>query len=87
MFSYANRTLYFADSTSALQFRKMLSPKVILDFKERRKFNDAHRSFIEPIINYLYGKFLEQNQQPMGMLSYDEVTAFIIAYHKKFGTI
>ncbi len=87
LFLYANRSLYIADSSTALQFRKMLSPKVILDFKERRKFNDAHRSFIEPIISYLYGKFLEQNQQPMGILSYDEVTAFIIAYHKKFGTI
>jgi hypothetical protein len=87
LFSYANRSLYIADSTTALQCRKMLSPKVIVDFRERRKFNDAHRSFIEPIISYLYGKFLEQNQQPMGMLSYDEVTAFIIAYHKKFGTI
>jgi hypothetical protein len=87
LFTYSNRTLYFADSASALECRKKLLPEVISDFKERRRFNNAHRSFIEPIISYLYGKFLEQNQQPMGILSYDEVTGFIIAYYKKFGGI
>jgi Protein of unknown function (DUF3810) len=87
LFTYSNRTLYFADSASALECRKKLLPEVVSDFKERRRFNDAHRSFIEPIISYLYGKFLEQNQQPMGILSYDEVTAFIIAHYKKFGNI
>jgi hypothetical protein len=87
LFTYANRTLYIADSTSALQCRKKLLPEVIADYKERRKFYEAHRSFAEPIVRYIYGKFLEQNQQPMGILSYDEVTSFIIAYYKKFGII
>ncbi len=87
LFTYANRTLYIADSASSLFYRKLLTPEVIKDFKEKRKFYAAHTSFIEPAIRYLYGKFLEQNQQPMGILSYDEVTAFIIAYHKKYKEI
>ena len=87
LFSYANRSLYFADSTSALQYRKLLLPAVIADFKERRKFALDHSSFLEPIFRAVYGKFLQSNQQPMGILSYDEVTSFIIAYYKKFGTI
>ncbi|MCY7293130.1 MAG: DUF3810 domain-containing protein [Ferruginibacter sp.] len=87
LFTYANRTLYFADSTSALQYRKLLLPAVIKDFKERRKFAIDHSSFLEPVFRTLYGKFLQSNQQPMGILSYDEVTSFIIAYYKKFGTI
>lgn len=87
LFSYANRTLYFADSSSALQYRKQLDSAVIADFRERKKFNDSHRSFIEPLIIRIYGKFLQVNKQPMGILSYDEVTAFIIAYYKKFGRI
>ena len=87
LFSYANRTLYFVDSSAALKFRKQLIPEVIQDFKERRKFNLAHTSFVEPFIRMLYGKFLQSNQQPMGILSYDEVTSFIIAYYKKFGII
>ncbi len=87
LFSYANRTLYFADSTSALQYRKFLLPAVMADFNERRKFALDHSSFLEPIFRALYGKFLQSNQQPMGILSYDEVTSFLIAYYKKFGTI
>jgi Protein of unknown function (DUF3810) len=87
LFTYANRTLYFADSISSLEYRKKLLPEVIADFKERRKFNLAHQSFAEPIVRYFYDKFLQSNEQPMGILSYDEVTAFIIAYYKKNGTI
>ena len=87
LFSYANRTLYFADSAVALQYRKMLLPEVLSDFKARRKFNDEHKSFAEPVFKTLYGLFLRGNRQPMGMLSYDEVTGFIIAYYKKFGII
>ncbi len=87
LYTYANRTLYFADTTAALQSRKLLLPAVLLDFKERREFNLTHTSIAEPVISYLYGKFLQSNQQPLGVLSYDEVTAFIIAYYKKFGKI
>ncbi len=87
MFLYANRTLYIADSSSAREYKKQLHPDAIADFKERQKFYAAHKSFVEPAISYLYGKFLEHNQQPLGMLSYDEVTAFLIAFYKKYGRV
>ena len=87
LFSYANRTLYFADSTAAKAFRKILLPDVIEDFKARNKFNKEHTSFAEPVFKWLYGIFLQGNKQPMGILSYDEVTGFIIAYYNKFGKI
>jgi Protein of unknown function (DUF3810) len=87
LFTYANRTLYFADTLAAMQCRKKLLPAVIADFKERRKFNLAHQSFAEPVVRYFYDIFLQSNEQPLGILSYDEVTAFIIAYYKKNGTI
>ncbi len=87
LFSYANRNLYFIDSASAKQYSKALSPGVVKDIKEWVAFNRAHQSPLEPIIKWLYGKFLQGNQQPQGLLSYDEVTGFIIAYYKKFGKI
>ncbi len=87
LFSYANKALFSADFKQALSNRKKLSPAVIADFKARRKFNTDHSSFAEPIISDWYSQFLKMNQQPMGILSYDEVTAFIIAYYKKFGDI
>ena len=87
LFSYANRSLYFADSAASRIYRQMLLPQVTEDFKERKRFAQAHTSFLEPIVRAIYGKYLESNQQPKGMMSYDEVTAFIIAYYKKFGRI
>ena len=87
LFTYANRTLYFADSSSAFYYRRLLLSAVLDDYKERRKFNQAHTSFIEPIFRSAYGLFLIGNQQPNGILSYDEVTGFVIAYYKKFGII
>ncbi len=87
LFTYANRTLYFADSSSAFYYQRLLLSSVLKDFKERRKFSIEHTSFIEPIFRYAYGLFLKSNQQPNGILSYDEVTGFIIAYYKKFGII
>lgn len=87
LFTYANRTLYFADSTSAFYYRRLLLSSVLTDYRERRKFNQDHVSFLEPIFKSAYGLFLISNQQPQGILSYDEVTGFIISYYKKFGII
>jgi len=60
---------------------------VLKDLQEWRKFNQDHRGFFEPMITWVYGKFLENNQQPQGILSYDEVTGFMIAYYRKFGEL
>ncbi len=87
LFMYSNRNLFEMDSVSAKTYREKLSPAVINDFKEWKRFNKRYRNPIEPVFRWIYGKYLEQNQQPQGVLSYDEVTAFLIAYHKKFGKI
>ncbi len=87
MFTYANRNLFFMDSTAAKLCRKELDTAVIVDIKEWIKFNMAHQNPVEPVIRWVYGKYLESNSQPQGLLSYDEVTAFIISYYKKFGKI
>ena len=87
LFTYANRSLYFVDSSAAFLYRRLLLSSVLKDYKERRKFNEAHTSFIEPIFRTVYGLFLKSNQQPQGILSYDQVTGFLIAYYKKFGII
>jgi hypothetical protein len=87
LFSYANRNLYFIDSAIARSYTKQLLPPVITDIKELIAFNRNHQSPVEPIIRWLYGKYLESNKQPQGIYSYDEVTGFIIAFYKKFGFI
>ena len=87
LFIYANRNLYFTDSAASRTYREALDTNVVNDLKEWRKFNKRHQSIAEPIVRWVYGKYLQGNQQPDGVLSYDEVTAFIIAYYKKFGKI
>jgi hypothetical protein len=87
MFMYANRNLYETDSLSAKLYRKELIPPVQVDIREWMAFNKKHRSLLEPAYRWMYGKFLQSNEQPGGIRSYSEVTSFLIAYYKKFGHI
>ncbi len=87
LFLYANRNLFFVDSTTAKIYRKELMPEVVADIKEWRDFNLKHQSFLEVMVRFVYGHFLRRNEQPQGLQSYDEVTGFLIAYYKKFGRI
>ncbi len=87
LFVYANRNLFYVDSVSSKFYRKDLDTNVVADLREWAEFNRKHRSPIEPVFRWIYGKYLESNSQPQGLLSYDEVTAFIISYYKKFGRI
>jgi hypothetical protein len=87
LFMYSNRNLFATDSVAANEYRKQLSPAVITDLKEWQAFNKKYKNPIEPVFRWVYGKYLQGNQQPQGVLSYDEVTGFIIAYYKKYGKI
>lgn len=87
LFLYADRNLYSVDSVTAKSLARQLLPEVKADLKELSDFNRRHRNPVEPVIRWLYGKYLQSNQQPSGVLSYDEVTGFLIAYNKKYGTL
>ena len=87
LFIYSNRNLFRSDSLAARTFYKALIPPIKDDLNEWRNFNTRHRNPIEPIIRWAYGKYLESNEQPQGVLSYDEVTGFLIAYYKKYGRL
>ena len=87
VFLYANRNLFAVDSSSAKLFSQQLLPAVKTDLKEWSDFDRRHKSLLGPVISWFYGKYLQSNQQPSGMLSYDEVTGFLIAYYKKYGKI
>jgi hypothetical protein len=87
LFLYSNRNLFASDSVSAKSFSQQLLPAVKTDLKEWKEFNRRHKNPVEPVIRWMYGKYLENNQQPQGVLSYDEVTSFLIAYYKKYGRI
>ncbi len=87
LFLYTDRNLYSVDSAAAKSLARQLLPAVKADLKELSNFNKRHQNPVEPVIRWLYGKYLQSNQQPSGVLSYDEVTGFLIAYYKKYGTL
>ena len=87
LFMYSNRNLFMTDSVAAKNYREQLITDVKADLKEWRAFNKKYRNPVEPVFRWIYGIYLKQNQQPQGVLSYDEVTGFLIAYYKKYGKI
>ncbi|MFT3679765.1 MAG: DUF3810 domain-containing protein [Ferruginibacter sp.] len=87
LFIYTNRNLYTQDSMAAKSSAMQLSKDVKSDLEEWRAFNKQHQNPAEPVVRWLYGKYLQGNQQPEGVFSYDKVTALLIAYYKKFGRI
>ena len=87
LFMHVNSNLYAVDSLSAKKFRDSLMPAVKNDILAWREFNRQHRSFAEPLITWIYDKYLLGNEQPGGILSYDEVTGFVINYYKRSGRL
>lgn len=87
LYTYANREVFYIDSTAAKESVLQLAPAVKLDIIEWKKFNKKYSSVIEPAISWMYGKYLQANQQPQGLRSYNEVVAALISYYKKYGKI
>jgi len=87
LFVYANREVYYFDSTTSKLAVTQLIPEVKQDLLEWKRFNRKYTNFFEPGISWLYGKYLQVNQQPQGLYSYNEVIATLMAYYKKYGKI
>jgi hypothetical protein len=87
LFKYANRALFFADSSLSNQIRMQLLPAVKKDFLEEKMFYRKYSSVLDPALRDFYDIFLKSNGQDLGIYSYDEVTAFLIAFYKKYNYI
>lgn len=84
---YTNVQIRAFDTAVANDALKRLTPAVKADLREWRAFSLAHRSVFEPAARWIYGKFLKINNQPLGMMSYDQVTSLVIAYYQKIGLL
>lgn len=87
LYLYAQRNLYNADSTAAKVISSKMLPQVKEDLLLLRQFYKKYRNPLEPVFRWIYGKYLENNQQPSGLLTYDEVTSFLVAFYQKFGKL
>ncbi|HEX4851075.1 MAG TPA: DUF3810 domain-containing protein, partial [Puia sp.] len=85
VYLYAASQLYVRDSSLAISFRDQLRPGVRKDFRDLRQFFTMYESPLEPYIRRLYGRYLKANNQPQGLLTYDEVVAWLVAYSKRYG--
>ena len=85
IYIYAATELYVRDSTLMVPLREQLNPDVRKDFRNLREFFRKYNNPFEPYIRRLYGRYLKANNQPQGIMTYDEVIAWLIAYYKKYG--
>lgn len=85
MYNYAINELFQKDSLLAKSYRDRLHSQVKKDFKELKDFFQKYKNPVEPVIMWLYGNYLQANNQPEGKRTYNQVVAFLIAYYKKFG--
>lgn len=85
IYLYTLRELYVRDSALAKTFKGRLPTEVREDFQEQQRFNRQYENPFEPVIWALYGRYLRANRQPHGIVTYSEVTAWLIAYAKKYG--
>lgn len=87
LFLYANRVLYRTDSIAAKNFQSLLHPEVQQDLKELKAYYKKYESPLGQIFDWVYGKYLKANEQPMGLVTYSEVVADVIGWYKKCGKI
>lgn len=85
LYLYAMRELALRDSSRAMELYQRLHPGVKNDIKVLRDFNNRHVGLLEPVVRSLYAQYLRINQQPGGMMSYNQVVALVIAYTRRYG--
>ena len=85
LYLYAARELYMRDSNLVRTARERLRPDIRQDFRDLQRFNRRFINPFEPIIRRMYGSYLRANRQPQGIMTYDEVNAWLIAYGNKYG--
>ena len=85
LYQYAARELAVRDSSLVKTFRDRLRPGIRKDFRELREFDRKYANPLEPLIWKAYGRYLRANRQPHGLVTYTEVTAWLIAYANKNG--
>lgn len=85
LYNYTRLEFFRKDSLRAKSYDEQLHPQVKKDIKEIRNFFQRYTNPVEPVIMWLYGNYLQANNQPEGKRTYNQVVAYLIAYYKKYG--
>ncbi|WP_345331764.1 DUF3810 domain-containing protein [Mucilaginibacter defluvii] len=79
-FMYALRD---ADTTAFKLFKKRISKNVMADLKAERKYWEYYSGRLEAVSSIFYDKFLKVNNQPQGLLTYNQMITLAMAWYKK----
>jgi hypothetical protein len=85
LYRFAIKELYIQDPALAVLLGGKLAPGVREDLQEIQRFNRQHENPIESRIWNIYGLYPQANRQPEGIVTYSELTAYMIAYGKQMG--
>jgi hypothetical protein len=83
MFLYANRALRRFDSTLAKQNMERLSPRIKKDLADYKVFAEKYYGPVDKFVTWFYTGFLNFNNQPEGMMSYNRGMLYTMRYLKK----
>jgi hypothetical protein len=83
MFLYANRALRRFDSTLAKQNMERLSPRIKKDLADYKVFAEKYYGPVDKFVTWFYNGFLNFNNQPEGMMSYNRGMVYVMRYLKK----
>lgn len=85
LWMYAAAELDSRDSSFVQEHVKLLHPAIRQDYRDLRAFSRKYANPFEARVWQLYGGYLRANRQPKGIVTYTEVTAWLIAYAEKVG--
>lgn len=79
-FMYALRSV---DSVTFKQYKKLISDKVRADLKAENTYWQYYQGRLEVISGIFYDKFLKVNNQPQGLLTYNQMITLVMAWYKR----
>ena len=83
MLGYAVADLSAANIREAMSIFDSLSVEVKQDIRYSRRIRNQQSKLLQPLVMGIYEKYLLSNEQPLGLLSYNDVTGLMIGYYKK----
>jgi hypothetical protein len=86
MYSYAISELLRRDVNTARLYMLTAHPQYQNDTRTYYNYIFESRNVVEPYITRFYDNYLKLNNQPKGKQTYNQVTAWLIAYMKKNGS-
>lgn len=79
-FMYALRGV---DSLAFKQYKKRISDKVRTDLKAEHAYWEYYEGRLEVMSGFFYDKFLKANNQPQGLLTYNQMITLVMAWYNK----